>query len=228
MASTDARPIPLKNTAYRITFPILDADGDLVTGAAAPDSEVSIDGGTFTDCTNEATEIATSSGIYYLDLTSSEMNGDTIAIIVKTSTTGAKTTPIVLYPQELGDIQVNVTYWNGTAVATPDTAGYPKVTIKSGTGTGEVSLSSGVAAASLSSSERNAAADAIMVRASSNWEASAGVKSLGAAVMKAVHRTRNNAGTLEIYRSNSSTLHASQTLTTDASGQPIKELTGAA
>lgn len=39
---------------------------------------------------------------------------------------------------------VNVAYWNGTAVATPDTAGYPKVTIKSGTGTGEISLSSGL------------------------------------------------------------------------------------
>ena len=38
-----------------------------------------------------------------------------------------------------GDIQK----WDGTAVPTPDTAGYPKVTIKAGTGTGEVALSSG-------------------------------------------------------------------------------------
>lgn len=37
----------------------------------------------------------------------------------------------------------NLTYWNSAAVATPDSTGYPKVTIKSGTGTGEVSLSSG-------------------------------------------------------------------------------------
>ena len=43
-----------------------------------------------------------------------------------------------------GDLlDVSVTQWSGTAVATPDTAGYPKVTIKSGTGTGEVTLSSG-------------------------------------------------------------------------------------
>lgn len=97
MASTDAKAIPVKNVALRITFPIFDADGDLVTGASALDSEVSIDGGTFADCTNEATEIATASGMYYLDLTSSEMNGDTIAVIVKTSTAGAKTTPIVMY-----------------------------------------------------------------------------------------------------------------------------------
>lgn len=143
MASTDAKPIPQKNVAYRVTFPIFDADGDLVTGAAGLDSEISKDGGTFADCTNEATEIATASGMYYLDLTSTEMNADTVAIIVKTSTTGAKTTPIVLYPEEAGDIRANVTQWSGTNVAAADTAGYPKVTIKSGTGTGEVSLSSG-------------------------------------------------------------------------------------
>lgn len=101
-------PVPRKNAAYRVTFPIFDADGDLVTGATGLDSEISKDGGTFADCTNEATEIATASGIYYLDCTSSEMNADTVAIIVKTSTSGAKTTPIVLYPQETGDIRVDV------------------------------------------------------------------------------------------------------------------------
>ena len=37
----------------------------------------------------------------------------------------------------------DLTKWNGTAVASPDTAGFPKVTIKAGTGTGELSLSSG-------------------------------------------------------------------------------------
>jgi len=42
-------------------------------------------------------------------------------------------------------IAANVTYWNGSAVLTPDTAGAPKVTIKSGTGTGEINLNSGIA-----------------------------------------------------------------------------------
>lgn len=41
-------------------------------------------------------------------------------------------------------VSANVTQWAGTNVATPDTAGYPKVTGKSGTGTGEFNLSSGV------------------------------------------------------------------------------------
>lgn len=40
-------------------------------------------------------------------------------------------------------LPANVTQWSGTAVATPDTAGHPKVTIKSGTGTGEIATTGG-------------------------------------------------------------------------------------
>lgn len=147
MASTDARPIPQKNVAYRITFPIFDADGDLVTGATGLDSEVSKDGGTFADCTNEATEIATSSGMYYLDLTSTEMNADTVAVIVKTTSSGAKTTPIVLYPEEAGDVRVNVTQVNGTTQTARDLGA--SVLISSGTGTGQLDVTSGVIKANL-------------------------------------------------------------------------------
>lgn len=122
MAATDATAIPIKNQAYRVTFAIYDNDGDTVTAAAALDSEVSKDGGTFADCTNEATEIATSSGVYYLDLTATEMNADTVAIIVKTTTTDAKTTVIVLYPAEPADIIVNVKKVNGTDQTAGDLA----------------------------------------------------------------------------------------------------------
>lgn len=119
MAASDASPFPIKNQAFRVTVPLFDNDGDLVTGAAGLDSEVSKDGGTFTDCTNEATELATSSGIYYLDLTASEMNADTVAVIVKTSTTDAKTTPLVLYPVTLSEpmLGVNVEEWSEGDVA---------------------------------------------------------------------------------------------------------------
>jgi hypothetical protein len=122
MAATDASPIPVKNQAYRVTFPILDADGDLVTGATGLDSEISKDGGTFVDCTNEATEIATASGMYSLDITATEMNADTVAIIVKTTSSGAKTTPMILYPNKSGGLAVNVTAWAGTATATTNVA----------------------------------------------------------------------------------------------------------
>lgn len=117
MAAGDATWNPKKGVAYRVTFPILDADGDLVAGATGLDSEVSKDGGTFIDCTNEATEIATSSGVYYLDLTATEMNADTVAIIVKTTSSGAKTTVLVMYPLETTDTPVDVLAISGDSVA---------------------------------------------------------------------------------------------------------------
>ncbi len=40
-------------------------------------------------------------------------------------------------------LAANVTQWSNTAVATPDTAGYPKVTLKTGTGAGELAITSG-------------------------------------------------------------------------------------
>jgi hypothetical protein len=166
MAASDAKPVPWKNTAYRVTFPIMDADGDLVTGATGLDSEISKDGGTFADCTSEATEIATSSGMYFLDLTAAEMNCDTVAIIVKTSSSGAKTTPIVLYPQAGGDIRVDVNTWVGNDMFASDTAGYPKVTIKSGTGAGELDITSGKTA--LTAAGNTAIVDALYASTAEN------------------------------------------------------------
>lgn len=112
MASTDAFPVPRKNVAYRVTFPILDADGDLVASAAGLSALVSKDAGTFAASTNTVTQIATTSGVYFLDLTATEMNADTTAVIINTSTTGAKSTAIVMYPEELGDYRVDpATIW---------------------------------------------------------------------------------------------------------------------
>jgi hypothetical protein len=89
-----------KNVATRITFPIVDADGDTVTGATGLDSETTnwADGsnpGAFADCTNEATEIG-SSGVYYLQLTAGEVNFDYVYIQIKTSSSGAKTQHILI------------------------------------------------------------------------------------------------------------------------------------
>ena len=104
-SSGDAHPFPIYNARFRVTFPILDADGDLVTAAATLDSEASQNSGTFADCTNEATELATGSGMYALDLIATELDTKVTAIIVKTATAGAKTTPIVLYPRRLGQVK---------------------------------------------------------------------------------------------------------------------------
>jgi hypothetical protein len=86
---------PLKNSAFTVTFPIYDADGDLVSGATGLDSEVSKDGGTFTDVSpGEATEIATSSGVYALALSATEMNADIVCTITKSN---GKTAVNVMY-----------------------------------------------------------------------------------------------------------------------------------
>lgn len=102
----------VKNLAQRIVFPLLDADGDPVTGAAAdsPDSEYSLDGGAFADIADEIHEIATASGIYYLDLTAGETNGDVVCIQIKTATAGTKTTVLVFYTsaQSLDTVDTNV------------------------------------------------------------------------------------------------------------------------
>src|SRR3990167_822260 len=85
-----------KNAAFTVTFPIYDNDGDLVSSAAALDSEVDKDAGGFIDATNEATEVG-ASGIYKLLLTSTEANADIVTTITKTTTTDAKTAVNVMY-----------------------------------------------------------------------------------------------------------------------------------
>jgi len=94
-----------KNAACKIVFPIFDADGDLVSGATGLDSEYSLDGGSFSDCTNEATEIG-STGMYYLNLAAGETNGDVVVIQVKTTTSGAKTTALVFYTAYATDDEI--------------------------------------------------------------------------------------------------------------------------
>lgn len=41
-------------------------------------------------------------------------------------------------------LNADVTQWNGSSVATPDSAGHPVVTVKDGTGAGEINVTSGV------------------------------------------------------------------------------------
>src|SRR3990167_10535652 len=97
----NALPYPIYGAPFGVVFPMQDADGDLVTGATTPDAERSLNGDTFADCTNESTEIATSSGVYYLLLTAAEMTADVVTVIAKSATAGMKTTVITLYPRKL-------------------------------------------------------------------------------------------------------------------------------
>lgn len=105
MAATDARPVPRKNAAWRVYFAIRKNDGTLITSWTGADSEVSLDGAAFADCTNEATEIGTS-GCGYLDLTSSEMNADAVTIKITVTNTSALPLVLTVFPEEAGDYRV--------------------------------------------------------------------------------------------------------------------------
>ena len=116
MAATDATPFPIKNQAFRLTgIHFRDADGALITTWAGADSEKSLDGASFSDCTNELTEVGTS-GIGYLELTATETNVSYVDLKLTITNTDAIPQVITLYPVEDGDIPVDVTEWNGTAV----------------------------------------------------------------------------------------------------------------
>lgn len=62
--------------------------------------------------------------------------------------TGNSSAATALFEALIGEtssgIKADVRKWNNSNVATPDTAGYPKITIKNGTGNGEVLITSGI------------------------------------------------------------------------------------
>ena len=96
-----------KNVSTYIAFPMIDVDGDIVTGASSLDSEYTYfsdnaAGVNWTDLTNEALEIGPASGWYNLALTQAEMDNDYLAVQVKTTTTDAKTQHILIRTQ-VGD-----------------------------------------------------------------------------------------------------------------------------
>jgi hypothetical protein len=98
----NALPYPVYGAPFGVVFPLLDADGDPIS-PSSPDSEISKNGDSFADCTNEATEIATSSGVCYLLLTGTELTADVVG--VRSQSTGAKTTVLTLYPRKLVTIR---------------------------------------------------------------------------------------------------------------------------
>ena len=107
-----ALPYPVYGAPYGLVFPLHATDGTVKSGAGSLDSEKSLNGDTFADCTNEATEIG-SSGHYYLLLPAAEMTADVVAVQVKSS--DAMTRTITLFPRKL------VTLSSGTCQGSNDT-----------------------------------------------------------------------------------------------------------
>lgn len=77
----------------------------------------------------------------------------------------------------------------------------------------------------LTSSERNAVADAIFNRDSSNFESTATKQSLGAAVMGATHKVASAAGTTTVYKQDSTTAFATRTESVDPTASPVVSVT---
>ena len=84
MAASDAQPFPIKNKALRLTFPIITAAGALVT-TGTQTVTISKDQGTFANPSvgsTSATQVATTSGVWYVDLSATDLNADTVAVKV--------------------------------------------------------------------------------------------------------------------------------------------------
>ena len=118
----NALPYPVYGAPFGLVVPIFNDTGALVPSAAGLDTELSKNGDTYTDATNEAAQIATNSGMYYLLLTATEMTADVVAGLVKTSTAKAKTTPFVLYPRKLVTVRSGTAAGGDTGYITLDAA----------------------------------------------------------------------------------------------------------
>lgn len=101
MAASDSQPFPVKNKACRLTFPMFTAAGALVTSGTMSVT-ISKDAGTFANPSagaTSATQIATTSGLWYVDLSATDLNCDTLAVKISDGTN--PTTVLVIYPVEI-------------------------------------------------------------------------------------------------------------------------------
>lgn len=119
MAAGDALAVPQKGLAFRLYFEWRKNDGTLLSGAAGVVSQISKDGGTFANTTNTPTELATASGVYYIDFTATETGGSISALVFKGTSTSAGAVPVV-QPVYLAldlSIPVNATRIGGSVSA---------------------------------------------------------------------------------------------------------------
>lgn len=134
MAASDAKPVPLKNAAFRVSFDIENVtNGALITTWADMDSTISKDGEDYAACTNEATEIQTS-GTGFLDLTADEMNADTVIVKVAVSNANARVVRLYFQPVESTDIPVNTVAFSNDTVAADNAESFFDGTGYAGTG----------------------------------------------------------------------------------------------
>jgi hypothetical protein len=116
MASTDAYPVPRKGAAYRVYLAVFDTSGKLVTGGlTGATCEISKDGGAFGAIAGTGFVQISTTGCGYADLNATDMTADHVKVRLTVSNTNAVDTVVDLYPEEVGDIRVNVTQLNSDA-----------------------------------------------------------------------------------------------------------------
>jgi hypothetical protein len=116
VAAGDAKAIAIYGALTRIVVPIFTTTGTVVTGGLTGLAATrSIDEATAAATTNTPTEIATNSGVVYLDLTAAEMTCNCLFISITATNSGAVPAVIVLYPQQLVSVRT------GTAQAGANT-----------------------------------------------------------------------------------------------------------
>jgi hypothetical protein len=149
--------IPAGTTDVSVVIRIVDStDGTPETGVVFNTSGIDIEyrreGAASTDITEATLAGLTTAhtdggflhignGYYRVDLPDAACASGVSGVLVHGTVTGMIV--IGCYIQLSAQMNANVTQYLGNAVPAADTAGYPKVTIKNGTGTGELALTSG-------------------------------------------------------------------------------------
>lgn len=95
---THALPFPVRGAKYTLFIQYEDTSGN-PTDPSSPDTEISVDGAAFTDCTEEVTLVTGSVGVGYITLTASEMDA-AYGIVLAAKGTGVRTKVIPIKPVE--------------------------------------------------------------------------------------------------------------------------------
>lgn len=94
-----ALPYPIRGCRYTLLVPYLNISG-IPVDPTTPDTEISKDAGSFTDCVEEVTTITGSNGLGYITLTGDETDCSMAALAAKVAS-GPNNTLATLYPRVL-------------------------------------------------------------------------------------------------------------------------------
>ena len=215
--------------ARTIFFPLIDFgatdfESTPVTFAAG-DTQISIDGGAFANSTN--TPSHEGNGIYSLLLTAAEVTGKVIVVtLIDSATKEWEDQSIILQTINNSSAQIPLKDANVKEISDDSVASDNLESDYDGTGFNKSNSEIGICAvntdmvAAAPTSTQNA--DALLKRDVDNVEATAPVHSFASMLLKLVSRFK--AGTGETFRTDGSTVHMTQPVTSSAAADPITEL----